>query len=291
MTGPGTGSRPGGKWKQMYKGNHGEEQVMEFLYPDWKKKALTFSYDDGQIYDRRLVEIFNKYGMKGTFHLNSGTVGRPEFVEAKELCSLYEGQEIACHGAEHRHVLQLSTSQQLREVWQDRADLEKMTGRIIRGMSYAFGEYSDEFIGIARAAGIRYSRTVRSTRNFGLPRNFMKWDPTMHHNEGILEKLEKFHNIPGYEKMPLFYVWGHSFEFERENTWDLIETFVREASGDPDTWYASNGEICEYVTALRNVEMSVGLDRIYNPAAVPVYYTSSGKNYVCRPGEERSTEG
>lgn len=263
---------------------------MEFLYPGWKKKALTFSYDDGQIYDRRMVEIFNQYGLKGTFHLNSGTVGKLGFVQSEELRSLYKGHEIACHGAQHKHVLQLCPSQRLKEIWEDKATLEKMAGRIIRGMSYAFGEYSENFIQTIRAADILYSRTVCSTHAFSVPADFMQWHPTMHHNEGILEKLEGFWNIPGYETMPIFYIWGHSYEFERENTWELLETFAREASGDPDTWYAANLEICEYVTAIRNVAMSAGLDRIYNPSAVPVYYTVSGNNYVCRPGEERRTE-
>ena len=40
-------------------------------FPQWKEKALTFSYDDGNIKDRDLVELFNKYGVKGTFNLNS----------------------------------------------------------------------------------------------------------------------------------------------------------------------------------------------------------------------------
>ena len=47
---------------------------MRFVYPQGKAKALTFSYDDAQHYDRELVPIFNKYGMKATFHLNSGTL-------------------------------------------------------------------------------------------------------------------------------------------------------------------------------------------------------------------------
>ena len=37
-----------------------------------KNKAVTFSYDDGTEHDIRLVEIFNRYGMKCTFNLNSG---------------------------------------------------------------------------------------------------------------------------------------------------------------------------------------------------------------------------
>ena len=41
-------------------------------FPGGKHKALTFSFDDGRKEDRRLVELFNQYGIKGTFNLNSG---------------------------------------------------------------------------------------------------------------------------------------------------------------------------------------------------------------------------
>ena len=37
-------------------------------FKDGKRYALTFSYDDGCAQDRRLVELFNKYGMKCTFN-------------------------------------------------------------------------------------------------------------------------------------------------------------------------------------------------------------------------------
>ena len=40
-----------------------------------KNKALTFSYDDGVTQDKRLIEIFNKYGLKATFNLNSELLG------------------------------------------------------------------------------------------------------------------------------------------------------------------------------------------------------------------------
>ena len=38
---------------------------------DGKLKAVTFSYDDGVTQDRRLIELFNKYSLKGTFNINS----------------------------------------------------------------------------------------------------------------------------------------------------------------------------------------------------------------------------
>ena len=41
-------------------------------FPEGKAKALTMSYDDGKVQDERLVGIFNKYGIKGTFNINYG---------------------------------------------------------------------------------------------------------------------------------------------------------------------------------------------------------------------------
>ena len=76
---------------------------MEYLYPGGLAKAITFSYDDGQVYDRRLIEIFNQAGFKGTFHLNSGNLDKDGYVQKAELPTLYAEHEIACHGVTHRH--------------------------------------------------------------------------------------------------------------------------------------------------------------------------------------------
>ena len=40
-----------------------------------KKKAVTFSFDDGIEQDVRAIEILDKYGLKATFNLNSGKFG------------------------------------------------------------------------------------------------------------------------------------------------------------------------------------------------------------------------
>ena len=45
----------------------------EIIFPNGKSKAFTMSYDDGTIHDRRLVEIMNRYGIRGTFNLNAGS--------------------------------------------------------------------------------------------------------------------------------------------------------------------------------------------------------------------------
>ena len=40
------------------------------IYPGGKKRVVTFSYDDGHKNDEKLIDLFNCYGIKATFHLN-----------------------------------------------------------------------------------------------------------------------------------------------------------------------------------------------------------------------------
>ncbi len=47
-------------------------------FPGGRKKALTLSYDDGVEQDRRLMQIMDAHGLKGTFNLNSGEYAAEE---------------------------------------------------------------------------------------------------------------------------------------------------------------------------------------------------------------------
>lgn len=106
-------------------------------YPLGKAKAITFSYDDGTSQDKRLAELFDKYGMKGTFNFNCEK--RRKFNFSKEEIDeifLSKGHEIAVHGANHRANGLLRPIEGIREVLECRLELEKKTRRIIRGMAY-----------------------------------------------------------------------------------------------------------------------------------------------------------
>ena len=94
-------------------------------YPGGKHKALTMSYDDGRSYDRRLVEIFNKNGIKGTFHLNSGLFDRGDRVMPEEISTLYAGHEVACHTVTHPTIARCPLPEVAQEVLEDRKFLEQ----------------------------------------------------------------------------------------------------------------------------------------------------------------------
>ena len=252
----------------------------KLLYPEFKTKALTFSYDDGQIFDRRLVEIFNRYGLKATFHLNSGTLDTEGFLRKDELSELFEGHEIACHGVMHEFPTHLSPERLVQEFYQDRLTLETCTGRIIRGCSYAYGEYNDRVVRTLKTLGFACSRTVESTGRHNVPRDFLRWTPSCHHNDAFGELADSFLNKPDHGKIPLFYVWGHSFEFDREGTWDAMEKFCERMHGQPDVWYTTNIDYVDYMNATCGLLFSADGTRVRNLSSIPVYAEIDGERKI-----------
>lgn len=265
---------------------------MRFVFPQGKRKALTFSYDDGQVFDRELVAIFNKYGVKGTFHLNSGSLGSGEeekevFINKSEVATLYKGHEVAVHGVEHRNLPTLSKHQMVIEIEEDRKTLEKLTGDFVQGMSYAFGSYSGEIIEVIKPLGIKYSRTVNATHGFFPPADLMAWHPTCHH-DGPLERLgNEFLDVPDYIELPIMYVWGHSYEFGNKGDFSVIDKFCEKMSGKEDIWYATNLEICNYLQATRSQEFSADGRTMKNPTAISVWVSTSEGIVEVKPGESK----
>ena len=146
-------------------------------FPGGKHKVLTMSYDDGKLEDRRLVSIFNKYGIKGTFHLNSG-LEMDTRIPTSEYQELYKGHEVSCHTLTHPTIARCPMEQVVSQVLDDRKNLEAIMGYPVRGLSYPNGSYSKEIINALPSLGIRYARTVTSTMSFAMPENFLEWNPT-----------------------------------------------------------------------------------------------------------------
>lgn len=239
-------------------------------FPGGKHKVLTMSYDDGKKEDRRLIEIFNRYGIKGTFHINSG-LKDSERIPAEEWPELYKGHEVSCHTVLHPTIARSPLDQVALQVLEDRRELERVMGYPVRGMSYPNGSWSEEIVSMLPALGIEYSRLVGDTHGFGMPENFLKWTATCHHNHNLLEDGKAFTELYKTQYLYMMYVWGHSYEFSRDDNWELMEEFCKLAGGRDDTWYATNIEIVDYMKAAKNLKFTINADRVYNPAAESVW--------------------
>ncbi len=243
-------------------------------WPEGKTHALTFSYDDGQRHDIRLIEILDAYGLKGTFHLNSGNLERENCVQRDELGTIYANHEISTHTVNHPVLTQQPDAQVLDEFLEDRKQLEAASGRVIRGMSYPFGSYDARVIDIARAAGLAYGRTVRSHGGYGLPEDWLAWHPTCHDRGATLEKGAEFLEPARWGMMKLMYVWGHSFEFPQQNRWESFDAFCALMGQHPNAiWAATNIDVVEYVTAQRRLIFSAERTLVSNPSSIPVWIT------------------
>ncbi|MBR4014461.1 MAG: polysaccharide deacetylase family protein [Clostridia bacterium] len=260
---------------------------LNMRFPGERVKAVTLSYDDQTEQDIKLVEILNKSGMRATFNISTGLYSSESKQFGKEqVCrrmtrqraiALYKnsGHEVAVHGYSHALLTQMPVSSVTREVFADRINLEADFETDVRGMAYAFGDasYGEDVANALKACGIVYSRMTSSTGKFRLPTDWYRWYPTCMHRETCLMELAKkfVENTTNKEPM-LFYLWGHSFEFDEDDNWNVIENFCELIGNRDDIWYATNIEIYDYVQAYRRLVWTADMRRVYNPSAIPVSF-------------------
>jgi Predicted xylanase/chitin deacetylase len=225
-----------------------------------KMKAITFSYDDGVTQDIRLIDIFNKYGLKATFNINSELLGLENTLEREgrivnhtkirksELKEIYKGHEVAVHTLTHPNLTQLDESEIIRQVEDDRKNLEMLVGYDVVGMVYPCGgvNNNDYVAGVIKNnTSIKYSRTIKSTHSFDLQENLLRFNPTVYHHgewDTMFLLAERFNNLKA-DKPQIFYIWGHSYEFDIHNTWDRFEELCRLVSNKDDIFYGTNREV------------------------------------------------
>lgn len=263
-------------------------KTIHICFPEGKYKTLTMSYDDGREEDRRLIEIFNRYGIKGTFHLNSGLRTGPDGeprILPEDWKKVYQGHEISCHTVLHPTIARSPIDQVALQILEDRRTLEQKAGYPVRGMSYPNGSYSREIVEMLPGLGIQYSRIVGDSDNFNLPENFLTWKATCHHSHNLLENGQRFLEISKSKCLYLMYVWGHSYEFSRENNWELIEEFCQNMSFKDDIWYATNIQIVDYMKAAGQLQFTIDADKVYNPSAGSIWIQVDGKTYEVPGGE------
>lgn len=217
-------------------------------------KYFTLSFDDGTMQDIRLVELINRFGLKCTFNLNSGLFGNKHRIihegidvdhteiTADMVHDLYSGHEIAVHTLTHPRLDMCDRERILNEVGGDKTALEALCGYKIIGMAYPGGPFYNDFVIdiITQNTGIVYARATETHHTFMLPDNMMIWQPTCHQNDTDIFGLADAFITAEPEHDMLFYLWGHSFEFDKFKSWDKFERFCDKIEGRDDIKYVTN---------------------------------------------------
>ena len=197
-------------------------------------KIFLISFDDGTVWDRRFVELLNKYGMKATFNLNSGLEDFVWYYEDRfpvrrqilaDTVELYRGHEVASHSLHHHWLNTLTPPQLSREVGDDCAALKKIFGLEEIGFGVPFTACGEREVNIIKKH-VRYIRLSEFSDSFAPPA-----DPyhipihALYNQPDIREKIARFaeSDLP----VSLFVMAGHSYELEVLNHWEYMESLLQ----------------------------------------------------------------
>lgn len=277
-------------------------------YPEGKFKAVTLSYDDGQYHDIRLAQTLDKYGLKCTFNLCSKRIGqvspsRRLTVEEIREHLLEKGHEIAVHGEDHISPVLSRPTKAIQDVLNCRLYLEQTFGIMVRGMAhpdvalrnFQNGANYEHIRAYLQDLGIVYARNILTNTeplNYSLPTDWFAWNATVSHShpkaaeyarEFLALDENKLYRAKRWPK--LFMLWGHSFEFDRADNWELLDELCGILGGQDDVWYATCMEIYEYVQAYNALVFSADSTRVFNPSLLKIWFDVDGTLYSVEPGQ------
>ena len=230
------------------------------FYDQAKKKAITFSYDDGVTQDIRFVELLNKYNLKCTFNINSELLAKKGMlmregqrishykVHPDDVKTIYAGHEVAVHTLTHPNLTRCEDAEIIRQVETDRLNLSELVGYEVVGMAYPCGGVNnDDRVAaiIKEHTGVKYSRTITTTDSFDLQENLYRFNPTAYHLdfEKLMQLGREFLELKP-ETPKLFYIWGHSYEMDfGADYWVKLEEFFQLISNKDDIFYGTNTEV------------------------------------------------
>ncbi len=262
--------------------------MIELRYPYFKRKCFTISLDDGVIQDVPVIKLLDKYNVKGTFNLNFGLFSQIKFrdgvdnsrLSLSDAKALYINHEIASHSLYHFHMENLDYEQNKFQIEEDINLLTKELNANIHGFAYPYGKYNDCTLKVLRENNILYARTTLPSYSFKASKDLLLLQPTCSFSDGkLLELCDKF--VSCKDELALFYVWGHSYELENNNSWETFEQMLKKISNLKDACYLTNFEALNYIDCTRKLEIKN--DELINYSSQPIYLNKDGKNIILLP--------
>jgi peptidoglycan-N-acetylglucosamine deacetylase len=242
------------------------------------KIVFTTSWDDGHHSDKRLSDLLNRYGVRGTFYVARDTIDR---LSEEEIKILSNQQEVGAHTLTHRNLSELDINEVGKEIGGSKKWLEELIAQPVKMFCYPRGNYNDQVKESVQVAGFIGARTVKpaigpGADNFALPVTLqvypfpwrMKDDKHLHLSRHLFEPM--FGNFGQIKNLSLpisswknwnalaenilmspqnggyFHLWGHSWEIDKYNFWKKLENFLQFVVRQKDIIFLTNSEVVEY---------------------------------------------
>ena len=203
-------------------------------------KYFIFSIDDGTVFDKQVLDIFNKYGIKATFNINSGLASYIWFnegipIERHDLNFdkyLYEGHEIASHSLTHPHLTMCPGEVISKEVGEDVLNLEKITGKPITTFAFPFSDWDERCIEI-----IKHIHNLKVIRLSDIDTSF-KFPKDLHHVKitslEIYDALVLVDQFIKDKEAQLFVFVSHGYDFYMNHSYEQLELLCQKVTKRKD---------------------------------------------------------
>ena len=267
-------------------------------YPKGKTKAFNISYDDGILQDVRFVALLNRYGLKGTFNLNSQLMEQefewvhPNGMTVKRLGvdavrHLYDGHEIASHSLTHPYLSSKSRDEILWEMGEDKRRLEELFGREVAGFGVPFHFYDETVVDCVKKCGFEYGRNSELTHHYSPWQDPFCWSCGVFHLEPELDEF-----VDGFfrteQELALCQIVGHSYDLDAEGLWQKLEGILARMAEDDRICSMTHLELVRYLNAMKCAE--VNDHSIENKSNLTLWFRVDDEVLEMAPGQrwERS---
>jgi peptidoglycan/xylan/chitin deacetylase (PgdA/CDA1 family) len=122
--------------------------------------VVSLTYDDGTADQIQAGSLMGKYGMRGTFYINSGRLGSAGYMRVSDALDLQAaGNEIGGHTVSHADLPTLSTDEARRQVCNDRVNLLN-AGLTVKNFAYPYGDENANVQQVVQDCGYNSARGV-----------------------------------------------------------------------------------------------------------------------------------
>lgn len=140
----------------------------------WPGRVAVITFDDGYADNFAAVEALQRRGMRATWFIVSGSIGREpawpadgrpdgRLLSASELRDMHaSGMEIGSHTHNHVRLVEVDDACMASELAVSKATVEDLLGAEAPGFAYPYGIWDERREAAVEQAGYRYACTTRT---------------------------------------------------------------------------------------------------------------------------------
>ena len=217
------------------------------FFPGWKRKAVTFSWDDNADNNLTVLEKVNNAGLKTTFHLIAGWA--PVETQKEAYVQKFKGHEISNHSYSHVWFKDYALSGAQKQITDAKNILSEYAGYDVTGFAWSYARptnatnydyYKELHPWLQKESGIEYARTTLFTQSYDIPEDWHNWNTTCETKSYYLY-LQPLLDLPDDGKLKLLSMYSHPSEYGTEaNPWSNLDTMLSAISSNSDVlWNAT----------------------------------------------------